>query len=45
MYYGKVSGTPVKHCREIFLGMIDDQENVKSILVIGKAGIGKYLFC
>ena len=44
MYYGKVSGTPVKHCREIFLGMIDDQENVNSILVIGKAGIGKYLF-
>ena len=25
--------------------MIDDQENVKSIIVIGKAGIGKYLFC
>ena len=43
--YGKVCGTPVKHCREIFLGMIDDQENVKSILVIRKAGIGKYLFC
>ena len=43
--YGKVSGTPVKHCREIFLGMIDDQENVNSILVIGKAGIGKFLFC
>ena len=43
--YGKVCGTPVKHCREIFLGMIDDQENVKSILVIGKAGIGKSLFC
>ena len=25
--------------------MIDDQENVNSILVIGKAGIGKSLFC
>ena len=25
--------------------MIDDQENVKSILVIRKAGIGKHLFC
>ena len=35
----KVSGTPVKRRREIFLGMIDDQENVKSILVIRKAGI------
>ena len=44
-YYGKVSGTPVKHCSEIFLGMIDDQENVNSILVVGKAGIGKSLFC
>ena len=39
------SAVKVKHCREIFLGMIDDQENVKSILVIGKAGIGKSLFC
>ena len=44
-YYGKVSGIPVKHCSEIFLGMIDDQENVNSILVVGKAGIGKSLFC
>ena len=44
-YYKKVSGTPVKRRREIFLGMIDDQENVKSILVIRKAGIGKHLFC
>ena len=26
-YYKKVSGTPVKRRREIFLGMIDDQEN------------------
>ena len=44
-YYGKVSGTPVKHCSEIFLGMIDDQESANSILVVGKAGIGKSLFC
>ena len=44
-YYGKVSGTPVKHCNEIFLGMIDDQESANSILVVGKAGIGKSLFC
>ena len=44
-YYGKISGTPVKHCSEIFLGMIDDQESANSILVVGKAGIGKSLFC
>ena len=44
-YYGNVSGTPVKHCSEIFLGMIDDQESANSILVVGKAGIGKSLFC
>ena len=44
-YYGKVSGTPVKHCNEIFLGTIDDQESANSILVVGKAGIGKSLFC
>ena len=44
-YYGKVSGTPVKHCSEIFLGTIDDQECANSILVVGKAGIGKSLFC
>ena len=43
--YGKVSGTPVKHCSEIFLGAIDDQESTNSILVVGKAGIGKSLFC
>ena len=44
-YYENVSGTPVKHCSEIFLGMIDDQESANSILVVGKAGIGKSLFC
>nr|XP_058961542.1 NACHT, LRR and PYD domains-containing protein 12-like [Pocillopora verrucosa] len=44
-YYGKVSGTPVKHSSEIFLGVIDDQESANSILVVGKAGIGKSLFC
>ena len=47
-YYGIVSDTPVKHCSEIFLDMIDDQESANSILVVGKAGIGKYpqsLFC
>ena len=44
-YYGKVSGTPIKHCSEIFLGMINDQESANSLLVVGKAGIGKSLFC
>ena len=44
-YYGKISVTPVKHCSEILLGMIDDQESANSILVVGKAGIGKSLFC
>ncbi|XP_066024337.1 NACHT, LRR and PYD domains-containing protein 12-like [Pocillopora verrucosa] len=44
-YYGKVSGTPVKYSSEIFLGVIDDQESASSILVVGKAGIGKSLFC
>ena len=43
--YVKVIGTPVKHCSEIFLSMIDDHENTNSILVVGKAGIGKSLFC
>ncbi|PFX13495.1 Protein NLRC5 [Stylophora pistillata] len=44
-YYGKVSDTPVKHCDEIFLSTSDDLENRNSILVAGKAGIGKSLFC
>ena len=44
-YYGKVSGTPVKYASEIFLGVIDNQESANSILVVGKAGIGKSLFC
>ena len=44
-YYGKVSGTPVEHCDKMFIGMNDDQESANSILVVGKAGIGKSLFC
>ena len=44
-YYRKISGTPVKHCSEIFLGMIDNQESANSILVVGKPGIGKSMFC
>ena len=42
---GKVSGTPVKHCSDILLGLSKDQGNANSILVVGKAGIGKSLFC
>ncbi|PFX12687.1 uncharacterized protein LOC111346978 [Stylophora pistillata] len=38
-YYGKVSGTAVEHCDEIFPGMKDDQKDPNSI------GIGKSLFC
>lgn len=44
-YYGLVSGTPVKHCDEVFLSTSDDQENLNSILVVGKAGTGISLFC
>ena len=44
-YDEKVIGTPVEHCDKIFMGMSDDQENPNSILVVGKAGIGKSLFC
>ena len=43
--YGKVTGTPVHLCREIFIGEPNSEENPKSILVCGKAGIGKSLFC
>ena len=44
-YYGKVIATPVEHCDKIFIEMSDDHENPNSILVVGKAGIGKSLFC
>ena len=44
-YYGQVSGTQVKHCEEIFVCNTDDEHNPKSILLTGKAGIGKTLFC
>ena len=45
--YGQVSGKPVKHCQEIFTSSTDRNEetNPKSVLVTGKAGIGKTLFC
>ena len=45
--YGQVSGKRVKHCQEIFTFATDRNEetNPKSVLVTGKAGIGKTLFC
>ena len=43
--YGQVSETRrVKHCQEIFLRTKDKDTNPKSILLTGKAGIGKTLF-
>ena len=44
-YFGQVSGTPVKHCEEIFIGATNDERSPKRILLTGKAGIGKTLFC
>ena len=44
-YFGQVSGTRVEHCEEIFIGATNDERNPKRILLTGKAGIGKTLFC
>ena len=44
-YFGKVSGALVKHCEEIFIGAASDECSPKRILLTGKAGIGKTLFC
>ena len=44
-YFGKVSGTRVEHCEEIFVGATNEERSPKRILVTGKAGIGKTLFC
>ncbi len=44
-YYGQVSGTRVRSCEEIFDCSTEGEPNPKSILVTGKAGIGKTLFC
>ena len=35
----------VKHCQEIFIRTNNKDSNPKSILLTGKAGIGKTLFC
>ena len=44
--YGQVSETHrVKHCQEIFIPASGRNQNPKSILLTGKAGIGKTLFC
>ena len=45
--YGQVSGKPVTHCQDIFISDADcqDKKNPKTVLVTGKAGIGKTLFC
>ena len=43
--YGQVSGTRVERCHEIFLRIADNEKNPKSILLTGKAGIGKTVFC
>ena len=43
--YGQVSGERIKRCSEIFIPTTHDESNPRSILVTGKAGIGKTLFC
>ena len=44
-YFGQVSGTRVEHCEEIFIDTTNDERKPKRILLTGKAGIGKTLFC
>ena len=44
-YFGKLSGTRVEHCEEIFVGATNEERSPKRILLTGKAGIGKTLFC
>ncbi|PFX24153.1 Protein NLRC5 [Stylophora pistillata] len=41
--YGQISGNQIKHSQEIFLPT--DGKHPESVLVTGKAGIGKTLFC
>ena len=45
--YGQGSGKPVEHSQEIFLSESDrnDEMNPKSVIITGKAGIGKTVFC
>ena len=46
-HYGQVSGKPVKHFQEMFTSAThrNKETNHQSVLVTGKAGIGKTLFC
>ena len=41
---GEVSGTPVKNCSDIFLGLSKVQGNANSILVVGNPCFAKRLF-
>ena len=43
--YGQVSGRRIEQCSEIFIRSTNGDGNPKSILVTGKAGIGKTLYC
>ena len=45
--FSRGSGKPVEHSQDIFLSESDrnDDMNPKSVLVTGKAGIGKTLYC
>ncbi|KAK3727919.1 hypothetical protein QZH41_016369, partial [Actinostola sp. cb2023] len=44
-WYSKVHGVPVTRCEEIFTGGENAAKAPKYILVIGKPGIGKSIFC
>ena len=44
-YFGQVSGTRVEQCEEILNGATNEERGPKRILLTGKAGIGKTLFC
>ena len=44
-YSGQVSGPRIEHCEEIFICATSDERSPKRILLTGKAGIGKTLFC
>ena len=43
--YAQVRGNRIQSSQEIFASNADDEENPKSIILTGKAGIGKTLFC
>lgn len=43
--YSNLSGTPIERCQNIFIPHKKESPYPKSILVTGKAGIGKSIFC